>query len=328
MLRAPPAITMTESSANLLNTILKAPFQRVLNLVSFVLVLMAFVDVAYETGGWHGKLVEHPRPVPLVLGVAGLVGSIVWIWWTHRKDRKEQGASSTAARKNSDQTHDKHKEGLIDKEVDLVQGLSIQLDRIDVLIRAGNIVTVGEASDRAAVILPANTSFIDDCITERHAALGAFVLHHYPDRIAQFREAVTTRLPTSSDNTWPPGTTVLLPREFDVGVKILVTASTEREARKGIHTEPTTILACIREIFAQTADDHLEVLRMPVLGSGHGGLDIHSAVLFLLLGIQHYGRAYHHVKKIEIVVRAEDATNFGVTANRLAYVARLQEKKV
>lgn len=271
-------------------------------------------------GSGHGGLDIHSSVLLLVLGIQYYGRGY------HHIKRVEIVIRAQDALKPSD-THRlvDFVAGLKEKKANLTAGVSISIGQIEVVILAGNIVDVGVPSDHAAVVLPANTSFVDDCITDAHGALGAFVLRHYPTRIEKLRRAITDQLPRSTNNHWSPGTTVILPREFDVGVRVLLAASAQRVSGKGILTEPTTLFACVREVFLQTADQRVERLRLPVLGSGHGGLDIQSAILLLLLGIQYYGRTYHHIKRVEIVVRDQDVSKLGAS-DRVPNVVRGQER--
>lgn len=75
-----------------------------------------------------------------------------------------------------------------------------------------------------------------------------------------------------------------------------------------------------------TADKKISKLRMPILGSGHGGLDINDALLFLILAIKHYSKQYHHVKSVDIIVTEIDAPNLK-DINMLQYLTRLEVKK-
>ena len=45
---------------------------------------------------------------------------------------------------------------------------------------------------------------------------------------------------------------------------------------------------------------------MPVLGSGHGDLDINDAILFLVLSLKYYSKAFHHIKVVDIIVMEND----------------------
>jgi len=69
---------------------------------------------------------------------------------------------------------------------------------------------------------------------------------------------------------------------------------------------PNTICECIRQVFEITADKKIERLYMPVLGSGHGGLDINDAMLFFILSLKYYSKTFHHIKTVDIMVMGSD----------------------
>jgi hypothetical protein len=45
---------------------------------------------------------------------------------------------------------------------------------------------------------------------------------------------------------------------------------------------------------------------VPILGSGHGRVEHGMALLFLLLAFLHFSRAYHHIRKLHVVVHPKD----------------------
>ena len=210
----------------------------------------------------------------------------------------------------------------INKKARIKDGLTIKLGRTSVNLRVGKIQEISGMDKTAAVALPANTTFVDDCITDKNSALGAFMLDRYPDKISDVTKVIGQTLETSgasknSDNTYPPGTTIILPPPYDTPVNILITAATIRKEIVGIRAEPSTVCECIKYIFMITSDKKISKIRMPVLGSGHGGLEINAALLFLMLSIRHYASHYHHVKSIDIMVTENDA-------KRLKDIYRLQ----
>ena len=73
-----------------------------------------------------------------------------------------------------------------------------------------------------------------------------------------------------------------------------------------------------------TAGKKISKVYMPILGSGHGGLDINAALLFLLLSIKHYASLYHHLRSIDIIVVGNDASRLK-DSYRLQYLALLGE---
>jgi hypothetical protein len=194
------------------------------------------------------------------------------------------------------------------------EGLKLELGRTIVNLRIGKIQdSVGLDKD-TAVILPVNTSFIDDCIRDEKSATGAYILNYYPDRISELPRIMIEQLEKygykrKDDGTYEPGTTILLPPPYNAPAKVLMTASTLRKEKLGIRAEPSIICECIRKIFEFTSDKKISKFRMPVLGSGHGGLDINEALFLLMLTIKYYSeRVYHHVKQIDILIRDEDST--------------------
>jgi len=200
----------------------------------------------------------------------------------------------------------------INKKIKIKDGLAIKLGWASVNLRVGKIQEILGVDETAAVVLPANTTFIDDCITDKNSALGAFMLDRYPDKIPEIKKVIPETLETSGatkniDNTYPPGTTIILPPPWNMPVNILITAATIREEITGIRAEPSTICQCIQRVFMITANKKISKIRMPILGSGHGGLEINAALLFLMLSIRHYASQYHHIKAIDIIVTENDA---------------------
>jgi hypothetical protein len=55
-----------------------------------------------------------------------------------------------------------------------------------------------------------------------------------------------------------------------------------------------------------TANQRVDSLYLPILGSGHGGVDRGMALLFLLLALLHFSKVYHHIKNTYILVHPKD----------------------
>jgi O-acetyl-ADP-ribose deacetylase (regulator of RNase III) len=188
------------------------------------------------------------------------------------------------------------------------------LGRTTVNLKIGKIQDRSGLDKQTAVILPVNTSFIDDCIRDENSTTGAYILEFYSDKVSELPQIMIEQLKKygykqKENGTYEPGTTILLPSPYDIPAKVLMTASTLRKEKVGIKAEPSTICECIRKIFEFTSDKKISKFRMPVLGSGHGGLDINEALLFLVHAVKYYSeRVYHHVKQIDIVIRDEDTT--------------------
>lgn len=283
--------------------IVTAPVVNIMLLCGFLSVVLSFCRVNNVEGF---SFTSGPIWILFIIGCLLLLGSPIMFIFT-REDRK------------------------INRRIKIENGLSLPFGRVSVNLKVGKVQEVFGSSESTTVILPANTTFIDDCITDKNSALGAFFLEYYPDKISDIATVIEEQLKRSgykkSENgTYFPGTTIIMPSPYNTPSKILITASTVRREITGINAEPSTICECIRQVFMLTSDKKISKLRMPILGSGHGGLDINDALLFLILAIKHYSKQYHHVKSVDIIVTEIDAPNLK-DINRLQYLTRLEVKK-
>ena len=197
------------------------------------------------------------------------------------------------------------------KKLTTKEGMHFSFNQITINLKIGRIQKIPGLTKNSAVVLPANTSFIDDCITDDKSALGAFFLEFFPEKISKVSGDIEQQLQKQGhqkdeDASYPPGTTIILPEEYNTPAKCIMTASTIRREKVGILTSPNTICECIRQVFEITADKKIERLYMPVLGSGHGGLDINDAMLFLILSLKYYSKTFHHIKTVDIMVMEGD----------------------
>jgi len=196
-------------------------------------------------------------------------------------------------------------------ELDYQKGIEIKRGELSILIKAGEIQMLQNLTLNSAIVLPSNTTFLDDCATDKRSSLGAFFTEHFPAEIANLPALFTEVLdsagikPTASGQ-YAPGTTVILPAQFEKPAKIVITASTSRMPGAGIMSNPYIICRCVEEILRVTADQRVDTLHLPILGSGHGGVDRGLALLFLLLALLHFSKLYHHVRKIHIIVHPKD----------------------
>ena len=287
-----------------LKYIINAPIVNIMAISGVLLVVLSFCNFNLISGRFSFSLMSSPRWIMLIIGVVLLLGCFVWLVFAGEHRR-------------------------INKKARIEDGLSLTLGRIATNVKIGKIQEVPGLNQSAVVALPANTSFIDDCITDKNSALGAFFLERYPGKTLEITQVIEDQLKNSGyqpteDGTYAPGTTILLPSPYDTPARILITASTIRKEDTGIRAEPSTICECVKQIFMITSAKKISELRMPVLGSGHGGLDINAALIFLLLAIRHYSNYYHHVKSIDIIISENDAKRLKDTY-RLQYLMLLTE---
>ena len=200
---------------------------------------------------------------------------------------------------------------MFSRNSDLNKGITIKVGETTIRIALGDIAKVTITDSRRAIVLPVNTSFDDECITDKRSALGSFFLAHFPTEISNVSKKIKCALKNSDhqckNGTYPPGTTIVMPPPFDRPCTLLITASTTVGKGVGITSDPTSVCECVKNIFAHAADIRLDTIYLPVLGSGHGGLDKYEALLFMVLTIRHYAKNHHLIKNVEVVVWKEDA---------------------
>lgn len=195
--------------------------------------------------------------------------------------------------------------------LDYCKGVEITRLNLTIRIKAGEIQSINPANRNSVIVLPANTTFVDDCATDKRTAMGAFFLDRFPDKIAElpalFLNILTERgLHPDENGQFTVGTTIILPDDYAKPGKVAVTASSTRIAGAGIVSNPYVICKCVEGILKCTVDQRVDTIYLPILGSGHGGVDRGMALLFLLLAVLHFSRTYHHIKLVQIVVRPND----------------------
>jgi uncharacterized protein (DUF1810 family) len=117
--------------------------------------------------------------------------------------------------------------------------ISVQLARTSVCVEVGRIQDCQSTDTRAVIALPANEYFDDECISDTNSSLGAFVQHHFKNRVADFVRQVNAelidvpsqRVPRAErriDDSYGIGETILLSKLQPDYRLILVSATTER----------------------------------------------------------------------------------------------------
>lgn len=191
-------------------------------------------------------------------------------------------------------------------------GIKLRFEFITVNIKQGRIEEIEGLARDQAVVLPANTSFDDECITDPKSTLGSFVLKRFPDRVKRMQGDVMKQIEASGlkaigEGMFPYGTTVVMPESYDTPARTVITASTLRKESIGFKSELGAIDDCVKQVLVSTATMKVSKLFLPILGSGHGRLDIGDALLTLVLAFKHYSKSFPHVREAEIIVTSEDA---------------------
>jgi O-acetyl-ADP-ribose deacetylase (regulator of RNase III) len=197
--------------------------------------------------------------------------------------------------------------------------VSFRLGRTNVQVELGRIQDYRPEDSRAVVALPANEYFDDECITDTNSSLGAFVQHHFADRIEEFVQHVqaelislpSQRVPRAErriDESYGIGQAIFLSKLQSECRLILVSATTERTGI-GLRAEPHFLYAALEGIIEVMNERRLNSLTIPVLGSGHGGMPLSIAILFNILAVRAITAEVLgvHLRNVRIVVFEGDA---------------------
>jgi O-acetyl-ADP-ribose deacetylase (regulator of RNase III) len=202
---------------------------------------------------------------------------------------------------------------------DASAAVSLRFGRANVQVELGRIEDYRPEDRGAVVALPANEYFDDACITDTNSSLGAFVQHHFADRVEEFVEHVNAelvglpsqRVPRADrriDESYGIGQAIFLSRLQAECRLILVSATTERTGI-GLRAEPHFLYAALEGIIEVMNERRLNSLTIPVLGSGHGGMPLSIAILFNILAVRSITAEALgvHLRKVRIVVFEGDA---------------------
>ncbi len=175
-------------------------------------------------------------------------------------------------------------------------GFTVRPTRRSVLsVTFGRIEECGAAADDA-VVLPANEFFDDECIRDQKSALGAFVMAHFGDRRDEFTKLVAN----ARQRLWPAlveseagthresygvGTSLCLEKPLGAPFTVILTSVSRWRAGEGIKAEPSYIFAAVQSIKRVMNDRKLFSVHLPLLGSGHGGMENEVALFCLALAL-------------------------------------------
>ena len=278
--------------------LISAPLSNILCVAGVVLVGISFADYDKVNGlSLHGQVYI----LPAISGFALILFGVILFYATNKTMTQRL-------------------------KLDYDKGVEIKRGELKILIKASEIQKIENATRNSAIVLPANTTFIDDCATDKRTAMGAFFSEKFPEEIgnlpALFKEVlISSKVRSIGEGQYKPGTTIILPDRFAKPAKVIVTASTIRLSGAGIASNPNIICHCVEEILKVTADQRVDTIYMPILGSGHGGVERGLSLLFLLLSVLHYSKLYHHIKHVQVIVHPKDVPILNVSKELRQIVA-------
>lgn len=154
-----------------------------------------------------------------------------------------------------------------------------------------------QKDEDSVVILPANEYFDDECISDRKSALGAYVDKFFRNKLVEFQSAVRSKLALPNryevtlrkkqkdkpeQKSYGIGSSVFLDKALNTSERILLVSVTEQREGMGLYSNIGFIFKAVNEIHREIADNRINNIYIPLLGSGHGGLNKRIALLILI----------------------------------------------
>lgn len=265
-----------------ISAIVVAPISNIITLSGILFLIVSFINYN-KTNGL--TIISKPNNIMLLIGAILIIIGIILFLLAFRKRKFNK--------------------------LNLNKGIELKREKLIITIKLGEIQSIPDLHNNSAIVLPANTTFIDDCAIDKRTAMGSFILENFPDKISELPtifKNIISKLSIKNQDTkqYPPGTTFILSNEFSKPARVIITASTTRDSRSGIISSPDIIYSCVKEIFSITANERIDTLFIPILGSGHGGIDKGFALLFQLFSIIYFCKYYHHISKINIIIHPKD----------------------
>jgi hypothetical protein len=178
-----------------------------------------------------------------------------------------------------------------------------------------NIQAVAKDMPTSMIVLPANEYFDDECIHDSKSSLGAYVQSVFPNQTGEVQKLIQEELATSKSRkiekvpgitqaSYGIGSGVFLKKPLHSNQPVLFISVTTKRAGEGLRAEMSHIFKAVKKIQEVAADNRIESVCIPVMGTGHGGLrkevGLFSLVLAICDGVSK--PSGHHLKQYNVVV--------------------------
>lgn len=200
-------------------------------------------------------------------------------------------------------------------------GFRIRLKRTIMQVRFGRIEKCETSEPGYVVALPATEFFDDDCASDKRSALGAYINEAFPGKLKEVQGIIFNQLkdqktklverePGKRYPSYGIGKCIFLDNILESGKKVILVSITTKRSGDGIRCEPYFLFAAVNSLCQTMNDNRLTHLELPIMGSGHGGLEPELALLYLILAIRAVIEtpAGAHLKLVSIVVFQEHQT--------------------
>lgn len=194
-------------------------------------------------------------------------------------------------------------------------GLCVQIERSCIFVHFNRLEEVDKKSD-VVVVLPANEYFDDECIRDKKSSLGAYIDKNFKNQIDEFQKSVRHVLAEKSfpstlqkkkedetlQNSYGVGTCLLLTKPINSSENILLVSVTEQRAGLGLYSNISFVYKAVNEIYKKVVDNRIRDVYIPLLGSGHGGLNKRVAFLALVTAFAELMKKDGKINSLNIVV--------------------------
>ena len=171
-----------------------------------------------------------------------------------------------------------------------------------------------DCDEDCLVALPASEFFDDDCIHDPNSALGAFMQDHFKENIPDIQALVKDALvnepreevkkkPGEVACSYGVGKSVFLNRPLSSRLRIAMVSVTTQRADEGLRADAAYVFESAGSLQRVMANNRLTRLRIPIIGSGHGGLPGEVSLLCMLIAFgELHRKSGHNLKEVNIVV--------------------------
>lgn len=200
---------------------------------------------------------------------------------------------------------------------------AVRVNDCEIRVVNGRIEDYASKPGTAAVVLPCNEYFSDDlCIGDPRSALGAYVNRVFDGRLTDFIALVGTECEkslgcaaeqqmtdTRRAKSYGAGRCLLLAKPLGHSVPIALVSTATQRASQGLSAQISYLFTGMQQLVARLADQRIDRVVMPVLGSGHGGINAPLAFVGLLLAVAEaarYGQGSQRLKMVTIILFKRD----------------------
>ena len=174
-----------------------------------------------------------------------------------------------------------------------------------------------------AVVLPCNEYFDDRCVEDTRSALGAYVNAVFQGQVEQFVALMTgeahRKFGPGSERQKGEGQVaisygvarcMILTAPLGRKTTVALLSTTTQRVGEGLHSRISYLFDGMRDLVSCLGSTRVNEVVMPVLGSGHGGVDPPLAFVGLLGAIAEaarYAQGSQRIRKVTIIVFKSDS---------------------